>query len=317
MKIVILDGHTVNSGDLSWEPIQALGELALYPRTRPDQIIERAQGAEAILINKVKLDRNTLEQLPALRYVGFLATGYNTIDLEAASEQKIHVTNAVGYSSPSVAQHAIALLLELSNRVALHAASTRAGEWSQSPDWTYRKQPMLELAGKTMGIVGLGNIGRYTARIAQALGMKVIAYNRSPKPEPGIRWVSISELFEESDVVSLHCPLTPENKAFVNASLLQKMKPSAFLINTARGGLIQERDLADALASGTIAGAGLDVLSTEPPEANHPLLQAVNCLVTPHNAWGTRECRQRLIEIVANNLHAYQAGNPQSVVNSF
>lgn len=317
MKIIILDGFTVNSDDLSWEPIQRLGTVEIYARTVPEQIVERSQGAEALLINKASLDDKILSQLPDLKYIGFLATGYNTVDLAAASKRGIYVTNAVGYSSQSVAQHAIALLLELTNSVGMHARSTRAGEWSQSPDWTYRKRPMQELAGKKLGIVGLGNIGKQTAQIARALGMEILAHSRTPQPKEKVRWCSLEELFRESDVVSLHCPLTPENGGFVNQALLRQMKPTAYLINTARGGLIQEQDLAEALERRTLAGAGLDVLSAEPPAADHPLLSAPHCLVTPHNAWGTAESRQRLIEIVADNLAAYQRGEPQSVVNSF
>jgi glycerate dehydrogenase len=317
MNIVILDGYTVNNGDLNWQPIAALGDLTIYDRSPQELVVERCQGKEVALVNKTTLSGEILRQLPDLQYIGFLATGYNTVDLGVASALGITVTNAVGYSSASVAQHAIALLLELSNQVALHAQSTRVGEWQNNPDWTYRQSPLVELAGKKMGIVGLGNIGKQTARIARALGMEILAYNRHPQPAEGVRWVSIPELFQHSDVVSLHCPLNQENAGFVNRSLLQQMKPSAFLINTARGGLINEADLAEALEKGWLAGAGLDVLSEEPPRKGNPLLSAPHCFVTPHNAWGSRESRQRLIQTVADNLSAFLAGKPQSVVNSF
>lgn len=315
MQIVILDGQTVNSGDLSWAPMEALGDLVVYPRSKPDEIVERAREAEAILINKAPITREVIAQLAHLRYIGILATGYNSVDTGAAREKNIPVCNAAGYASESVAQHVFALLLELTNHVALHDADTRSGGWRKSPDWTYRLKPMMELAGKTMGIIGLGMIGQTTARVAQGFGMKVIAHNRSPRNIAGIEMVSMEEVFRRSDVLSLHCPLTEENREFVNREKLSLMKSSAFLINTGRGPLIEEFDLAQALIEEKIAGAGLDVLSIEPPHKDNPLVHAPNCLITPHNAWGTRECRERLIQIAADNLAAFQKGNPVNVVN--
>lgn len=315
MKIVILDGQTVNNGDLSWAPFETLGELTVYPRSKAEEIVERAKDAEAILINKAQITKGVIEQLPKLRYIGILATGYNSVDTIAARERNIPVCNAAGYASASVAQHVFALLLELTNHVALHDADTRSGGWKRSPDWTYRLKPMMELAGKTMGIIGLGMIGQATAKVAQGFGMKVIAYNRSPRNIAGVEMLSMEEVFRTSDVLSLHCPLTEENREFVNKERLELMKSSAFLINTGRGPLIEEFGLAQALIDGQIAGAGLDVLSFEPPKKENPLFHAPNCLITPHNAWGTKECRERLIQIAANNLDAFQLGSPKNVVN--
>lgn len=317
MNIVILDGYAVNPGDLSWDKITALSDqpLAIYDRTDPDQVIERARGKQIILTNKARLDAETLHQLPDLAYIGIIATGYNTVDVAEARKRKIPVCNAPGYGRDSVAQHVFALLFELTNQVGLHARSTAAGEWAASPDWTYQKAPMTELADKTMGIVGLGEIGSQVARIALALGMRVLGNNRSPKVLPGVEMVSPEQLFTQSDVVSLNCPLTDENRGFVDAALLNKMKPTAFLLNTARGPLIDEDALATALNEGRLAGAGLDVLSTEPPAINHPLFRTKNCIITPHNAWGTRESRARLLHIVEQNLQAFLSGTPVNVVN--
>lgn len=315
MNIVILDGQTVNSGDLSWAPFEELGDLMVYPRSKPEEILDRARSAEAILINKAPIHAETLAQLPKLKYIGILATGYNSVDTGAARERNIPVCNAAGYGTDSVAQHVFALLLELCNHVALHNEDTHAGGWTKSPDWTYRIRPMVELSGKTLGIIGLGRIGQATARVGQGFGMKVIAHNRSPKEIAGIEMTNLADIFRRSDVVSLHCPLTEENREFVNKERLALMKPSAFLINTGRGPLIQEEALADVLHKQGIAGAGLDVLSLEPPSMNNPLFKAPNCLITPHNAWGTKECRERLIKIAADNLSAFQAGSPKNVVN--
>ncbi|MEL7529861.1 MAG: D-2-hydroxyacid dehydrogenase [Bacteroidota bacterium] len=316
MKIVVLDGYAANDGDLSWEPIQALGEVDIYDRSPADTIVERCRGKEAVLINKVVLDAAILAQLPDLRYIGYLATGYNTVDLEAANKQGITVANAQGYSSQSVAQHTIAMLLNWSNEIATHAQSVKAGDWLSAPDWTYRKTPLLELAGKTLGIIGLGNIGLQTAKIAMAFGMQVIAHNPNSRPTDLVEWVDLETIFDRSDVISLHCPLTPQNEGLINRSRLGKMKKTALLLNTARGGLINEHDLAEALSQGTIRGATLDVLSTEPPKPDNPLLSAPNCRITPHIAWATMESRNRLLEIVGANLAAFINGKPQSVVNS-
>ncbi|MEL6590794.1 MAG: D-2-hydroxyacid dehydrogenase [Bacteroidota bacterium] len=315
MKIVVLDGFAANSHDLSWAPLQQLGELTVYDRSPRETLIERAKDAEAVIINKILLDAEVLTQLPKLRYIGFLSTGYNTVDLEAAKAQGILVANAQGYSSKSVAQHTIAMLLDWCNQFALHAQSVAKGDWSNSPDWTYRRTPLMELHGKTMGIVGLGNIGQQTAAIARALGMKIIAYNPNSRPEGEVEWVGLDELFSRSDVISLHCPLTPDNQGMINRSRIGKMKKEAILINTARGGLIQEEELANALKEGQIAAALMDVLTEEPPSVNNPLIGLKNCRISPHNAWGSVEARSRLIQIVADNLAAFQNGKPQSIVN--
>ncbi|MEM6805577.1 MAG: D-2-hydroxyacid dehydrogenase [Bacteroidota bacterium] len=315
MKIVVLDGQTVNGGDLSWGPLENLGELRVYPRSSYEEIVPRAQDADAILINKAPIDRKIISQLRQLSYIGILATGYNTVDTEAARERNIPVCNAAGYASESVAQHVFALLLEMSNHVAIHDADVKSGGWTQSPDWTYRRKPMIELWGKTMGIIGLGMIGQTTARVARGFGMKVIAHSRSPKSIDGIEMRSLEELFRESDVISLHCPLTEETKGIINAESLRMMKAETILINTGRGPLVVEKELAAALNAGQIAGAALDVLDIEPPSMENPLIQAKNCIITPHNAWGTRACRERLIQIAADNLEAFQKAKPQNVVN--
>ena len=315
MKLVVLDGHAVNAGDLSWDRFTKLGELSVYERTPAELIISRSREAEAIFTNKTPLDAHTIKQLPRLKFIGILATGYNVVDVAAARTLGIPVCNAAGYGTASVAQHAIALLLSLTNQIALHVQSVKAGVWTQCPDWTYRQSPLIELQGKTLGIVGLGAIGQQMAQLAQAFGMKVIAYNRSLRKVVGIQMVSLDTLFAESDVISLHCPLTPDTAKLVNEARLHRMKNAAFLLNTARGGLIDETALAEALQAERIAGAGLDVLSTEPPLPDNPLLTAPRCLITPHNAWGSREARQRLLDIAADNLRAFQAGDPQNVVN--
>jgi glycerate dehydrogenase len=318
MKIVILDGYTLNPGDLSWEELRKLGEVDVYDRTPPDQVVERASNAEVVLTNKTKLSSETLKQLPNLRYVGVLATGYDVVDVNAAREQKVMVTNIPAYGTHSVAQFAIALLLELAHHVHVHAEASRSGEWSANPDWSYPRTPLVELAGKTMGIVGFGRIGRQTAKLAAAFGMRVLAHVRTERDAPDyweFRFASMEELFAESDVISLHCPLTPETKGLVNQARLAHMKPTSLLINTARGPLIVEPDLAEALNSGRIAGAALDVLSTEPPPKDNPLLTARNCIVTPHIAWATKEARTRLLATATANIAAFVNGDPANVVN--
>lgn len=315
-RIVILDGYTLNPGDLDWAPLAALGDLTVYDRTPADRIAERAAGADILLTNKVPLTGETIAALPALRCIGVLATGYNVIDTAAAKARGIPVCNVPGYGTAAVAQHVFALLLELTQRTGLHSDTVRAGEWSRSPDWCYWRTPLVELSGLTIGIIGYGLIGQAVARIAQAFGMNVLAATRTPRaPEHGIAFTTVDAVFREADVVSLHCPLTPETQGLVNAARLATMKPSAFLINTGRGPLIVEQDLADALRAGVLAGAGLDVLSTEPPAADNPLLTAPHCLITPHLAWAARASRERLLHTVAENVRAFLAGHPQHVVN--
>ncbi len=317
MRIVVLDGYTLNPGDLSWDELKALGATTIYERSAPEEVVSRAQEADIILTNKVVLSREILGRLPQLKYVGVLATGYDIIDTQAARERGILVSNVPTYGSASVAQMAFAHLLNLTQHVAYHAQTVAEGRWSKSEDWCYWDHPLLELAGKTMGIVGFGRIGQATARIALAFGMKVLAYDAQPiSPSPGISALDLDNLFRQSDVISLHCPLTPATERLVNRERLTQMKPWSYLINTSRGGLIDEAALATALNTGQIAGAGLDVLSEEPPRPDNPLLSAKNCFITPHIAWATRAARQRLLEIVVENLRTYLAGQPQNVVNS-
>ncbi|SHI24900.1 D-2-hydroxyacid dehydrogenase [Ferrimonas marina] len=316
-RIVVLDGVPLNPGDLDWQPLAALGALQVHQRTLPEQVVERAQEAEFVLTNKVVLDETTLAQLPKLRYIGVLATGVNVVDLAAAARRGIVVTNVPGYGPESVAQMAFAHLLHHTSRLAQHDAAVKAGQWSESPDFCFWHSPLTALAGKTLGVVGFGDIGQAVARIAHGFGMSVLVHTRRERTDlpTGYRWVSQSALFAESDVVSLHCPQTEANQGFVNAALLRTMKPSAFLLNTARGGLIQEADLAAALRDGVIAGAGLDVLSSEPPSADNPLLAAPNCSISPHNSWATLEARQNLLNIAIGNLAAFQSGTPRHQVN--
>ncbi|HLK63608.1 MAG TPA: D-2-hydroxyacid dehydrogenase [Bryobacteraceae bacterium] len=317
MKLTVLDGYCLNPGDLSWDALHRLGEVQVFDRTRVDQVLERAAGATIALTNKTPLPGYILHQLPDLRYIGVLATGYNIVDVEAANQQGIVVSNIPTYGTASVAQFVFALVLELCHNVKLHSDAVRAGEWSHNPDWSFWKSPLMELSGKTMGIVGFGRIGRHVGRIADAMGMRVIAndtYHGDEPPFPGFRWASIDELLAESDVLSLHSPLFPETRGMINATSLARMKPTAFLINTSRGPLVIEQDLADALNAGRLAGAGLDVLSVEPPTEHNPLLSARNCLVTPHIAWATREARSRLMDLAVGNITAFLAGQPQNVV---
>jgi glycerate dehydrogenase len=317
MRIVVLDGYTLNPGDLSWAALEALGPLTVYDRTPPAETALRAAAAEIVLTNKTVLAREILRRLPQLRYIGVLATGYNIVDVDAAREQKVLVSNVPDYGPSSVVQMAFAHLLNLTQHVAAHASSVAAGGWSRCPDFCYWDFPLCELAGLTMGIVGFGRIGRMAARVAQAFGMNVLAHDVAPPPElpPGVRFVGLEELFSESDVVSLHCPLTPATDKLVNAKRLAMMKRSAYLINTARGPLVDEAALAEALNAGGLAGAGLDVLSIEPPPADNPLLTAKNCYVTPHIAWAARASRQRLLDTAVANVRAFLAGTPQNVVN--
>jgi glycerate dehydrogenase len=317
MKFVVLDGYCMNPGDLSWDALRAFGEVVVYDRTSAAEVVARAHGADAVLMNKTPLRADTLARLPQLKYIGVLATGYNVVDIEAARGQGITVTNVPTYGTASVAQFVFALLLELCHNVRLHADAVRAGEWSRNADWSFWKSPLVELEGKTMGVVGFGRIGRSVGRIADAMGMRVIAsdtYQGDPPAYPGFHWAALDELLRESDVVSLHSPLLPETQGMIHAGTLALMKPSAFLINTSRGPLVMDQDLADALNAGRLAGAGLDVLGVEPPAQTNPLLSARNCLVTPHIAWATREARARLMVAVAGNISAWISGNPRNVI---
>jgi len=313
VNIVVLDGHTLNPGDLSWEPLRRLGTCAIHDRTASDDIVARAAGAEIVLTNKCPLSAGTIAQLPRLRYIGVLATGHNVVDAAAAGARGIAVANVPDYGTRSVAQHVFALLLELTQHVGHHAQMVRDGRWSANPDFCYWDRPLVELAGLTLGVVGFGRIGRAVADLGRAFGMDVVAFSRGETP--GAQRVPLDEVFRRSDVVSLHCPLTPETTGFVNAARLALMKPTAFLLNTGRGPLIVEADLAAALEAGRIAGAGLDVLAVEPPPAGHPLLRAKHCLITPHIAWATRAARARLLSTVVANLAAFLAGRPQNIVN--
>ena len=311
MKIVVLDGYGLNPGDLSWSAWEALGEIKVYDRTSPSELLERSTGAEVLVTNKTLITANDMASLPELKYIGVLATGYNVVDIDAAKARGIVVTNIPAYSTSSVAQMVFAHVLNITQRVGYYANENTQGRWTNNADFCYWDTNLVELDGKKMGIVGYGNIGKATARIALAFGMEVLAYtSKEQKDLPqGIKKATLDELFTESDIVSLHCPLTPETKELVNAERLKTMKPSAILINTGRGPLVNEQDLADALNEGRIAGAGLDVLSVEPSVANNPLLSAKNCFITPHIAWATKEARTRLMDIAINNLRSYQEGN--------
>lgn len=319
MKIVILDGYTLNPGDLSWEPLKELGEVIVYERTAPKDVSKRAEGAEVVFTNKVVLDEAVLEKLPSLKYIGVLATGYNVVDVEAAARKGIVVTNIPAYSTSSVAQMAFAHILNIVQRVGYYAQEVSNGKWSRQADFSFWDAPLHELEGKKMGIIGFGNTGRATARIAVGFGLDVYAYTSKSAmelPADVHKCPSMDELFRKCDIVSLHCPLTETTRELVDARKLDLMKPSAILINTGRGGLVNEQDLADALNSGKIAAAGLDVLSSEPPRADNPLLKARNCFITPHQAWATKEARVRLMQLAVNNLKAFLEGKPVNVVNN-
>lgn len=318
MKIVVLDGCAANSGDISWDDLAQYGELTVYDRTDDADVIARIGDAELITTNKTVIDRHTMESCPKLKYIGVLATGYNVVDLDAAKEHGIVVTNVPAYSTDAVAQFTFALLLELANQVGVHNSSVKDGGWVRSKDFSYSVMPTMELYGKTMGIIGYGSIGQRVADIAHAFGMKVLVSSRTEKklPEGGwIRWVSREELFAEADVISIHCPLFPETKGMINREAIGLMKRTALVINTARGGCIVEQDLADALNSGRIAGAAVDVVSQEPMKEDNPLLTAKNIIITPHIAWAPREVRQRLLQIAGDNMGTFLAGHPINVVN--
>ena len=317
MKIVILDGYTENPGDLSWGGFEALGSVTVYDRTPADQILARAKGAEIVLTNKTPLSAQTLAALaPELQYIGVLATGYNVVDIAAARAQGIPVCNIPTYGTTAVAQFVMALLLELCHHVGDHSRSVKAGDWSRCPDFCYWNSPLIELAGKTFGVIGYGRIGRATARLAAAFGMEILAYDaHATGMDEVARLVSLDELLERSDVISLHCPLFESNRGMINRASIARMKDGVLLINTSRGPLIDEAALAEALHAGKVAGAGLDVLETEPARPDNPLLAEPNCLITPHIAWAPKESRQRLMYIAVENLQAWLKGNPQNVVN--
>jgi glycerate dehydrogenase len=317
MRLVVLDGYALNPGDLSWTPLHALADCQIFDRTPEQEIVERAKDATLILTNKTPLSSETLECLPALRYIGVLATGYDVVNVDKATHKGIVVTNVPSYGTDSVAQMVFALLLELCNGVGVHNDALRQGAWSRSPDWSFWQHPLVELNGKMMGIVGYGRIGHKVAEIAHAFGMNVMVTGtkRPGNLSPQVTWGSLDEIFAAADVVSLHCPLSDSTRALVNSERLSRMKPSAFLINTSRGGLIVEQDLVAALNSGRLAGAGLDVLKTEPPADDAPLIGARNCIVTPHIAWATRESRSRLLNTAISNVAAWLNGQAKNVVS--
>ena len=310
MKIIVLDGYGLNPGDLNWESFESLGELTVYDRTSPSELMERAAGAEVLVTNKTLITAENMADLPELKYIGVLATGYNVVDIDAAKARGIVVTNIPAYSTASVAQMVFAHILNITQRVGYYADENKQGRWTKNADFCYWDTQLVELQGKKMGIVGFGNIGQATARIAQAFGMEVCVYSSKPQfvLPSGIKKMDLDELFAECDVISLHCPLTPDTKEMVNAERLSKMKSNAILINTGRGPLINEQDLANALNEGRIAAAGLDVLSVEPSVEGNPLLTARNCFITPHIAWATLEARTRLMEIAVQNLKSYLNG---------
>ena len=318
MKIVILDSYTENPGDLSWDGIARLGELTVYDRSAPEDVIRRIGDAEVVFTNKTPITREVLDACPSIRFISVLATGYNCVDYVYAKEKGIPVTNIPAYGTDSVGQFAIALLLEICHHIGHHSDTVRAGKWTSSPDFCYWDYPLIELAGKTMGIIGFGRIGQVVGRVAKALGMRVLAFSRS-ESESGRAiadaYVDLDTLLRESDVVSLHCPLFPETESIINKDTIAKMKDGAILINNSRGQLVVEQDLADALNSGKLAAAGLDVVSVEPIRADNPLLGAKNCIITPHISWAAKEARERIMQMAENNLQAYLDGSPINVVN--
>jgi glycerate dehydrogenase len=323
MKIVVLDGYTLNPGDLSWEGLDKLGELTVYDRTsydrsKEDLVVERAKDAEIVLLNKTILSGEAMLKMPNLKYVGVLATGYNIVDVAAAKGKGVVVTNIPTYGTDSVAQMAIALMLEMCHHVGAHSESVKSGEWANNPDWCYWNYPLIELAGKTMGIIGYGRIGQGTGRIAQALGMKVLAfdsYQNKALESQTMQYVQLEELFAESDVVVLHCPLFESTKGIICKDTIAKMKDGVMIINNSRGPLVIEEDLAEALNNGKVMGAAVDVVSTEPIKGDNPLLKAKNCIITPHISWAPKESRKRLMDIAVDNLEKFLAGNPINVVN--
>lgn len=318
MKIVVLDGYTLNPGDLNWDGLKTIGDLTVYDRTPQDKVVERVGDASIIFTNKTPLGEDLLVQMPNLEFIGVLATGYNVIDTAFAKQRGIVVSNVPGYGTTSVVQMTFALLLELCQHVQHHSNTVKEGRWTACPDFCYWDYPMIELAGKTMGIIGFGDIGSKVGDLATAFGMNIIGNSRTQTDQShrkNFTWATVPELLQQSDVVSIHCPLFPETKGLINKESLKLMKSSAFLLNTSRGPIIVDADLADALNNGVIAGAAIDVLSTEPPPAGNPLFTAKNCIITPHIAWATKEARERLMQITIHNLTAYFEGKPINVVN--
>lgn len=318
MKIVVLDGYTLNPGDLTWAGFEKLGEVVVYDRTPESQVSSRIGDADIVLANKVPITRENMDAAPNLKYIGVLATGYNVIDVDAAKEKGIIVTNIPTYGTTSVAQFAIAMLLEICHHVAHHSEAVHVGQWESNPDWCFWDYPLIELAGKTMGVIGFGRIGQNTAKIAQALGMNILAFDNYQNPElesDTCKYVSLDELYKSSDVIALHCPLFPSTEGMINKDSIAKMKDGVIILNNSRGPLIVEEDLRDALNSGKVYAAGLDVVSTEPIKGDNPLLQAKNCFITPHISWAPKESRQRLMDIAVNSLVAFLDENPINVVN--
>jgi Lactate dehydrogenase and related dehydrogenases len=320
MKIVILDGYTENPGDLSWEGFEKLGELTVYDRTSltdSHEAINRIGSAEVVITNKTPITREILDACPSVKYIGVLATGYNIVDVAAAREKNISVSNIPAYGTDAVGQFAIALLLEICHHIGHHDTAVHSGRWERNKDWCFWDFPLIELAGKTIGIIGFGRIGQTTGKIAKALGMKVIAYDEYPNDSGKViaEYVTLAKLFAESDVISLHCPLFPSTEGIINKSNIAKMKDGVIILNNSRGPLIVEQDLADALDSGKVYAAGLDVLAREPVKGDNPLLKAKNCIITPHISWAPKESRQRLMDIAVENLNAYIKGEPVNVVN--
>lgn len=318
MKIVVLDGFAMNPGDLSWKALSQLGDTEIYERSSLEETEKRIADADIVLTNKSVLSEKLINSAPNLKYIGVMATGYNIVDITAAHARNIIVTNVPSYSSASVAQLTFAFILELTNHTALYAKSVSNGDWVKSKDFNYHLKPIMELQDKTLGIIGFGQIGKAVAKIAIAFGMKVIASHKHPERDrmDGVKFVDEKACFKDADIVSLHCPLNEKNAQFVNKELLRTMKATSFFINTSRGGLINERDLAETLNEAVIAGAALDVLSTEPPKADNPLLQAKNCIINPHVAWATFESRSRLMNVVVNNVQAFLEGRPENVIGS-
>ena len=317
MKIVILDGYVENPGDLSWDGFEALGELVVFDRTPADKIIERIGGSEAVIVNKVPISEKTLDACPGIKYIGVTATGFNIVDVAAAKSKGIPVTNIPTYGTAAVGQFAIALLLEICHHVGHHSLAVKEGRWEKNDDWCFWDYPLIELAEKTMGIIGFGRIGQNTGAIAKAMGMKIIAFDEYPNDtgKSIAEYVSLENLLAESDVISLHCPLFPSTEGIINKESISKMKDGVIIINNSRGPLIVEHDLADALNSGKVYAAGVDVVSIEPIRSDNPLLKAKNCIITPHIAWAPKESRRRLMDIAVNNLKAFKEGNPVNVVN--
>lgn len=318
MKIVVLDGYTLNPGDISWEEMEEFGEVTVYDRTSKEDIAARIGDAEVVYTNKTPLTKETFEACPNIKFVGILATGYNIVDVDAAKERGIPVSNIPTYGTAAVSQYAMALLLELCHHIGEHSDCVKKGDWTNNPDWCFWNYPLVELAGKTMGIIGFGRIGQDTGKLAQAFGMKVLAYDAHKRPElesETCRYVELDTLFAESDVISLHCPLFAETEGIINKDSIAKMKTGVMIINDSRGPLIVEEDLRDALNSGKVAGAAVDVVSTEPIQMDNPLLKAKNMIITPHIAWAPKESRQRLMNLAVENLRSFVSGKPQNVVN--